>query len=60
VVQFFRRSKRIATKASNGACVARLRVRVKRTTVFRAVSPQQDDDHLAGRSKKVKVRVLPA
>ena len=60
LVQFSRRSKRIATKPSNAACVARLRVAVQRTTVFRAVSPQQDADHLAGTSKKVRVRVPPA
>jgi hypothetical protein len=59
-VRFLRKKKRIATRTSNGACVATLRVSVQRTTVFRAVSPQQDDDHLAGTSKKVKVRILPA
>jgi hypothetical protein len=60
VVQFFRKKKRIATKTSNASCVARLRVKVPRTTVFRAVSPKQDDDHLAGTSRKVKVRVRRA
>jgi hypothetical protein len=60
VVEFFRKKKRIATKASNASCVARLRVKMRRTARFRAVSPQQDDDHLAGTSRKVKVRVLPA
>jgi hypothetical protein len=60
VVQFFRKKKRIATKASNTSCVAKLRVKVRRTARFRAVSPQQDDDHLAGTSRKVRVRVLPA
>jgi hypothetical protein len=59
-VRFLRKKKRIATRPSNAACVATLRVSVQRTTVFRAVSPQQDDDHLAGTSKKVKVRILPA
>src|SRR5918996_1320084 len=60
VVQFFRRSKRIATKASNTSCVAKVRVKVTRTVRFQAVSPKQDDDHLAGTSRKVRVRVLPA
>jgi hypothetical protein len=60
VVQFFRKKKRIATKQSNGSCVAKVKVKVPRTSVFRAVSPQQDDDHLKGTSKKVKVRVRRA
>jgi hypothetical protein len=59
-VQFFRKKKRIATKKSNKACVAKVKVRVPRTSVFRAVSPQQDEDHLKGTSKKVKVRVRQA
>ncbi len=60
VVEFYRGAKRIATKATNDYCVARKRVRPRRTATFRAVSPQQDDDHLAGASNKVKVRVRPA
>ncbi|MGH2654450.1 MAG: InlB B-repeat-containing protein [Actinomycetota bacterium] len=59
-VQFFRKKKRIATKKSNKACVAKVKVRVPWTSVFRAVSPQQDEDHLKGTSKKVKVRVRQA
>jgi hypothetical protein len=34
--------------------------RVRKTTKFRAVSPEQDLDHVAGTSKPVKVKVLPA
>jgi hypothetical protein len=60
VVKFFRKKKRIATKRSNGSCVAKMKVKVRRTTKFRAVSPKQDDDHLAGRSRRVKVRVRRA
>ena len=60
VVEFYRKRKRIATKASNDACVAKLRTIVKRTTRFRALSPEQDGDHLAGVSKPVKVKVLQA
>lgn len=58
VVEFYRRSKLIATKASNEACVARLKVRMRRTARFKAVSPQQDADHLAGTSNSVRVRVV--
>jgi hypothetical protein len=57
VVEFYRRSKKIATKASNDNCVAKHKVKVKRTAKFQAVSPMQDLDHLAGTSKIVKVRV---
>jgi hypothetical protein len=57
VVEFYRKKKRIAKKKSNQNCVAVLKVRVTRTTKFKAVSPQQDLDHLAGTSKPVKVRV---
>jgi Tol biopolymer transport system component len=56
VVEFYRKKKRIAKKKSNQSCVAKLKVKVTRTTKFRAVSPTQDLDHLAGKSKKVKVR----
>ena len=57
VVEFYRKKKRIATKTTNATCVAKLKVRLKRTTRFRAVSPMQDLDHLEGVSKRVKVRV---
>jgi hypothetical protein len=57
-VELLRGSKKIAAKATNDACVARFKVKMKKTARFRAVSPQQDDDHLQGRSKKVKVRVV--
>jgi hypothetical protein len=33
-------------------------VKLKKTTRFRAVSPEQDGDHLGGTSKPVKVKVL--
>jgi dipeptidyl aminopeptidase/acylaminoacyl peptidase len=56
-VEFFRKRKRIATKKSNDNCVATLRVRMKKTSRFRALSPRQDADHLAGRSRTVKVTV---
>jgi dipeptidyl aminopeptidase/acylaminoacyl peptidase len=59
VAEFYRRKKKIATKATNSMCVAKLRVKVKTTTRFRAVSPKQDLDHLAGTSRKVKVKVIP-
>jgi hypothetical protein len=55
-IRFSRGKKKVATKKSNGSCVAKVRVKVPRTSVFRAVSPKQDDDHLKGTSKKVKVR----
>jgi Tol biopolymer transport system component len=59
VVEFYRKGKLIREKATNASCVATIRVKVKRTTRFRAISPQQDLDHLAATSKRVKVRVLP-
>jgi Tol biopolymer transport system component len=57
VVEFYRKKKRFATKKSNGECVAKLKVKVKKTTKFTAISPEQDADHLAGTSKPVKVKV---
>jgi len=57
VVEFYRKKKRIAKKKSNDNCVAKLKVKATRTTKFRAISPVQDLDHLAGMSKPVKVRV---
>jgi hypothetical protein len=47
------------SKASNGSCKARWRIKMKKTARFQAVSPQQDDDHRAGKSKRIRVRVIP-
>ena len=55
-IELFRGSKKIATAASDDACTAVVKVRVKKTARYRAVSPQQDADHAAGTSKKLKVR----
>jgi hypothetical protein len=59
-VGFFRGKKKIATKQTNGSCVATKKVRVSKTSVFRAVSSQQDEDHSQGTSRKVRVRVRRA
>ena len=48
-VELFRGKKKIASAVSNPACIATFKVRIKRTSTFRAVSP-------AGRSNKLKVR----
>lgn len=45
-------------KASNSQCKARWRIKMTQTARFQAISPQQDADHLAGRSKRVRVRVI--
>jgi hypothetical protein len=50
---------KIRSKTSSSQCEAKWRMRLKKTTRFRAVSPQQDEDHLTGTSKRVKVRVIP-
>ncbi|MGH2724416.1 MAG: hypothetical protein ACRDI0_09170 [Actinomycetota bacterium] len=50
---------RTKSKASNGSCKARWRIKMKKTDRFRAISPQQDEDHLAGKSKRIRVRVIP-
>jgi hypothetical protein len=47
------------SKASNGSCKARWRIKMKKSARFQAISPQQDDDHLAGKSKRVRVQVIP-
>ncbi|MDQ4004903.1 MAG: hypothetical protein M3135_01190, partial [Actinomycetota bacterium] len=39
-------------------CIETFRVRMRRTTTFRAISPQQDADHLADTSNPIRVRVL--
>jgi hypothetical protein len=58
LVELFRGSKKISTKATTSTCVAVFKVKMKKTARFRAVSPKQDDDHLEGVSGKVKVRVI--
>ncbi len=60
LVEFYRKQKLIATKASTADCVAKLKTKVKKTTKFHAISPEQDADHLAGESKIVKVKILSA
>lgn len=57
-VDLYRGSKKIATKASNASCVAKFKVKMKKTAKFQAVSPQQDADHLEGVSNKLKVKVV--
>lgn len=57
VVEFYRKKKRIAKKKTNASCVSKLKVNVTASTKFRAVSQEQDLDHLAGVSKRVKVKV---
>lgn len=57
-VDLYRASKKIATKASNASCVAKFKVKMKKTAKFHAVSPQQDADHLEGESNTVRVKVL--
>lgn len=58
LVEFYRGSKKIASKATNGSCTATLRVRISKTATFRAVSPQQDADHAAGTSNTVRIRAV--
>ena len=58
LVEFFRGSKQIAEKQSNDSCVAKLRTRVRKTAKYRAVSPMQDADHLAGTSNWVRVKAV--
>ncbi len=55
-VQFLRGSKVITEKATDEECSATRRVKVRKTSRFRAVSPA-DDDHPEASSKRVKVRV---
>ncbi len=61
VVKFQRKSagrfKTIASVATSESCVGTFRVRVKQDSTFRAVSPQQDEDHLKGISNRVRVGV---
>jgi hypothetical protein len=50
-IDFYRRGKRIAQKASNSACVAKVRVRMRKTSSFRAAQPE------VGISNRVRIRV---
>lgn len=54
-IELFRGKKKIAGAASDSTCTAKFKVKITKTSTFRAVSPQQDPDHLAGTSKKKKV-----
>jgi hypothetical protein len=49
---------RTRRKSSTAACTAKWRLKMKRTTRFRAISPQQDADHRAGGSKRIRIRVI--
>lgn len=56
-VEFYRGARLIGTKVSDGACIARMKARVRNPSTFTAVSPQQDADHPAGTSNGVRVKV---
>jgi hypothetical protein len=45
-------------KASNSLCKARWRIKMTQTARFQAISPQQDADHVAGKSKRLRIRVI--
>ncbi len=49
--------KTFATKKASSVCKARVKPKITRKTVFRAKSPKQGVDHLAGTSNKVRVRL---
>jgi uncharacterized delta-60 repeat protein len=49
--------KKVATQATNVKCIAVFKVVMNKTTVFRALAPKTDADHLAGVSRKRTVRV---
>jgi hypothetical protein len=49
-VDLFRGKKKVGTQVADAACVAKFKVKIKRTSTFRAVSP-------AGTSNKLKIRV---
>ena len=55
-VELMRNGKLITIANSDATCTAVFKVKVKRTARYHAVSPQQDEDHLAGSSKKIKVK----
>lgn len=61
VVRFQRRAngtwKLIGKRSTNDRCTAKLVRRLRRTSVFRVISPRQDEDHLTGVSNRVRVRV---
>ncbi len=59
IVQFLRGTKVVAEKATDEACTVSRRLKVKRTSRFRARSPA-DDAHPEVTSNKVKVRVKRA
>jgi hypothetical protein len=59
-IELLRNGKLITIANSDAACTAVFKVKVKRTARYHAVSPQQDEDHLPGESKKLKVRVRSA
>ncbi|MGH2686593.1 MAG: hypothetical protein ACRDJP_14100 [Actinomycetota bacterium] len=56
-IELRRNGRTIETASSNRGCTARFRLKIRRRSVFRASSPQQDADHLAGTSNPVRVKV---
>lgn len=60
IVRFLRGTRVLAEKASDPGCVATHKPKLRRTSTFHAVSPQQDADHTAGTSDEVKVKVKRA
>jgi hypothetical protein len=58
-IEFYKGTTLISENVSSRACTSSIRVRMRKTTTFRAVSPQQDTDHLGSESKPLRVRVIP-
>jgi hypothetical protein len=56
-VEFFKGSKSLGSVATDQACTASIKRKIKKKSVFTAASPQQDQDHLAGTSPPVTVKV---
>lgn len=55
-VQFLRKQKLIAEQATDASCSAEVRVKVKRTSTYSAVAPQQGADDTTATSTPVKVK----
>lgn len=56
-IDLMKGASKLQSKASDSSCTAVFTVKVKKKTSFKAVSPQQDADHLAGTSNKVTVKI---
>jgi hypothetical protein len=59
IMELYRNGLKIAETPMDEDCVAAFKIKMRKAAAFYAVSPQQDDDHLAVTSNTVNIKIKP-